>query len=47
MKNKSSVVLLSVILILAGAVITTENFSIITGVSRHWPILLIILDQDL
>jgi hypothetical protein len=43
MKSKSSIVFLSIILILAGAVITSENFNIITGVSRHWPVLLIIL----
>ncbi|MBN2275331.1 MAG: hypothetical protein JXR41_05990 [Bacteroidales bacterium] len=43
MKSKSSIVFLSVILILAGAIITTENFSIISGVSRHWPLLLLIL----
>jgi len=43
MKSTSSIVFLSVILILAGAIITTENFSIITGVSKHWPALLIIL----
>jgi uncharacterized membrane protein HdeD (DUF308 family) len=43
MKSKSSIVFLSVILILAGAIITIENFHIINGISRHWPVLLIIL----
>jgi uncharacterized membrane protein HdeD (DUF308 family) len=43
MGSKSSIVFLSVILIIAGVIITFENFSLISGVSRHWPILLIIL----
>ncbi len=34
---------LSVILIIAGAIITLENFSLISGISVHWPALLIIL----
>ena len=43
MRSTSSIIFLSVILILAGAIITTENFDIISGVSKHWPALLIIL----
>jgi hypothetical protein len=43
MKSRSSIIFLSIILIIAGAIITTENFNIITGVSKHWPALLIIL----
>ena len=43
MRSRSSIVFLSVILILAGAIITIENFNIVNGVSRHWPVLLIIL----
>jgi len=43
MKSKSSIVFLSVILIIAGIIITTENFGVVSGISRHWPALLIIL----
>jgi hypothetical protein len=43
MRKNSSIALLAVILITAGALVTLENFSLINGISRHWPLLLIIL----
>jgi len=43
MKNRSSTAFLSVILIIAGIVITLENFRFLNGISRHWPALMLIL----
>jgi len=43
MKNRSGTAFLSVILIIAGIVVTLENFSFLNGISRHWPALMLIL----
>ena len=43
MKPRSSTVFLALILIVAGIVVTLENFHFLIGISRHWPVLLIFL----
>ena len=43
MKHRSSTAFLSMILIIAGIVITLENFRFLNGISRHWPALMLIL----
>lgn len=43
MKNRSGTVFLAVILIIAGIVITLENFRFLNGISRHWPALMLIV----
>ncbi|MEE9526016.1 MAG: hypothetical protein V3V78_05415 [Candidatus Woesearchaeota archaeon] len=43
MKQKRTLSVLAVILILIGLVITLENFNVIDGLSSHWPIFLLIL----
>ncbi|MBN1820444.1 MAG: hypothetical protein JXR31_09380 [Prolixibacteraceae bacterium] len=43
MKSKGSIGLLAALLIIAGVVVTLENFGLMHGVSKHWPLLLIIL----
>ena len=43
MRKKGSIGLLASLLIIAGVVVTLENFGLLHGVSKHWPVLLIIL----
>ncbi|MBN2215656.1 MAG: hypothetical protein JW723_15615 [Bacteroidales bacterium] len=43
MKNKSGTAFLALILIITGVVVTLENFRFINGISRHWPVLMLIL----
>ena len=42
-QGKRTVVFLAALLIIAGTVVTLENFSIIRGISSHWPVLLLII----
>lgn len=42
MKNSGSIGFLALILILAGIVVTLENFSLLNGISLHWPLLPIV-----
>jgi hypothetical protein len=43
MQRKRTVFFLATLLILAGALVTLENFAVIRGVSFHWPVLLLIV----
>jgi TRAP-type C4-dicarboxylate transport system permease small subunit len=43
MKQKKSLIFLSALLIITGIDLTLENFHIISGISRLWPILVLIL----
>ena len=43
MRSKGSIGLLATLLIIAGTVVTLENFGLMKGVSKHWPVLLVIL----
>ena len=42
MQRRRTTSVLAIFLIIAGALITMENFSMIKGVTFHWPILLVI-----
>lgn len=42
MKTRSSLSTLAVLFVIAGVVLTLENFHVISGVSRHWPLLLLL-----
>ena len=42
MQRKRTATVLAVFLIIAGSLITMENFAMIKGVTYHWPILLVI-----
>jgi hypothetical protein len=43
MKQKKSLIFLSALLIITGIDLTLENFHIIAGVSRLWPVLVLVL----
>lgn len=43
MQRKRTATSLASLLVITGALITLENFSVIQGVSWHWPLLLLIL----
>lgn len=43
MKHKESIGPLAVLLIVAGLVVTLENIGMVQGISKHWPVLPIIL----
>ncbi len=43
MQKKGTVIFLATLLIIGGTLITLENFSVISGVSFHWPVLLLIV----
>lgn len=43
MEHKRTLLFLAVILMAVGAILTLENLGLVTGVSRHWPIFLLIL----
>lgn len=47
MQQKSSLTYLAGLFVFAGVLITMENFSIIHGVSKHWPSLLLLLGMGL
>lgn len=42
MKTRPSLTVLSVLFIIAGTILTLENFHVISGISRHWPMFLIL-----
>jgi hypothetical protein len=42
MQRKRTATVLAVFLIIAGSLITMENFDMIKGVTYHWPILLVV-----
>ncbi|HMA99705.1 MAG TPA: hypothetical protein VKS21_01850 [Spirochaetota bacterium] len=39
MKEKKDIKFLSILIILTGIILTLENYEIIKGVSKHWPLL--------
>jgi uncharacterized membrane protein HdeD (DUF308 family) len=43
MVRTSSLVFLSAILVVVGALLTLENLGLVDGVSRHWPAFLVVL----
>lgn len=43
MKNKKTLLFSAIIFILVGTLLTLENFSVIAGISAHWPIFLLII----
>lgn len=43
MRNRRSLLLVAIVLILVGALLTLENFSLVQGVSVHWPVFLLIV----
>ncbi len=42
-KTNKSLTSIAVIFIIAGAVLTLENFSIVTGISSHWPLFVLLV----
>ncbi len=43
MKTHTSLTTISVLFIIAGAVLTLENFNIVSGISSHWPLFILLV----
>jgi uncharacterized membrane protein YadS len=43
MKTRASLSVIALVFILAGTILTLENFSIVSGISAHWPIFLLLV----
>jgi len=42
MRRKPTLIVLAIFLVIVGTLVTLENYSIIVGISFHWPILLLL-----